>query len=146
MHVPVHSPWHPGYIDVAQTVLVILTVAGLFPDRPSYITFAPFLLIYLRCSFFFIYLFYLFIFREREGEKQQCVLASCVRPTGGPGPKPRHVPQLGIELATLWFTARAQSTELHQPGQMFLISVPTELIHFFSYMFIDLRERGREKH
>ena len=23
----------PGYIDVAQTVLVILTMAGLFPDR-----------------------------------------------------------------------------------------------------------------
>ena len=34
MHIPVHSPWLPGYIDVAQTVLVILTMAGLFPDRP----------------------------------------------------------------------------------------------------------------
>ena len=31
MHIPVHSPWLPGYIDVVQTV--ILTVAGLFPDR-----------------------------------------------------------------------------------------------------------------
>ena len=35
----------------------------------------------------------------------------------GPGPKPRHVPRLGIELATLCFTARAQPAELHQPGQ-----------------------------
>ena len=24
----------PGYIDVRQTVLVLLTMAGLFPDRP----------------------------------------------------------------------------------------------------------------
>ena len=27
-------------------------------------------------------------------------------PTWGPGPQPRHVPWLGIELATLWFTDR----------------------------------------
>ena len=32
MHIPARSPWLPGYIDVAQTVLIILTVAGLFPD------------------------------------------------------------------------------------------------------------------
>ena len=34
MCIPVHSPWLPGYIDVTQTVLIILTVAGLFLDRP----------------------------------------------------------------------------------------------------------------
>ena len=34
MRIPVHSPWLPGYINVAQTILVILTMAGLFPDRP----------------------------------------------------------------------------------------------------------------
>ena len=34
MHLPVHSPWLPGYIDVTQTILVILTMAGLFLDRP----------------------------------------------------------------------------------------------------------------
>ena len=32
--IPVHSPWLPGHIDVMQTVLVILTMAGLFLDRP----------------------------------------------------------------------------------------------------------------
>ena len=32
------------------------------------------------------------------------------------GPQPRHVPWLGIELVTFWFAARAESTELHQPG------------------------------
>ena len=30
----VHSLWLPDYIDVTQTVLVILTMAGLFLDRP----------------------------------------------------------------------------------------------------------------
>ena len=34
MHIPVHSPWLPGYINVVQTILVILTMAVLFPDRP----------------------------------------------------------------------------------------------------------------
>ena len=31
---PVPSPWLPGYIVVAHTVLVTLTMAGLFLDRP----------------------------------------------------------------------------------------------------------------
>ena len=34
MRIPIHFPWLPGYIDVSQTVLVILTMAGLFSDRP----------------------------------------------------------------------------------------------------------------
>ena len=34
MSIPVHSTCQPGYIDVAQTILVVLTTAGLFPDRP----------------------------------------------------------------------------------------------------------------
>ena len=34
MYIPVHPPWLPGYIDVMQTILIILTMAGLFPDRP----------------------------------------------------------------------------------------------------------------
>ena len=33
MCIPVHSPWLPGYINVAQTILIILIMAGLFPDR-----------------------------------------------------------------------------------------------------------------
>ena len=35
MHIPAHSPWLPGYADVTQTILIILTTVGLFPDRPS---------------------------------------------------------------------------------------------------------------
>ena len=30
MCIPVHSPWLAGYIDVEQTILVTLPVAGLF--------------------------------------------------------------------------------------------------------------------
>ena len=30
--IPVHSPWLPGYINIVQTVLIILMMAGLFPD------------------------------------------------------------------------------------------------------------------
>ena len=36
MCIPVQSPWLPGNINVVQTVLVILTMAGLFPDRSVY--------------------------------------------------------------------------------------------------------------
>ena len=34
MCIPVHSPWLPGYMDVVQIILVTVTMAGLFPDRP----------------------------------------------------------------------------------------------------------------
>ena len=34
MWIPVHSPWLPGCMDVSQTILVILTMTGLFLDRP----------------------------------------------------------------------------------------------------------------
>ena len=31
---PAHSPWLPGYTKVTQIILIILTMVGLFPDRP----------------------------------------------------------------------------------------------------------------
>ena len=34
--IPVHSLWLPGYMDVLQTILVILTMAGLFLNRPCF--------------------------------------------------------------------------------------------------------------
>ena len=33
MCLPVHSPWLPGYINVTQTIVVILTMTGLFLER-----------------------------------------------------------------------------------------------------------------
>ena len=37
MHIPVHPPWLPGRIDVTQTILLILTMAGLFSRQNIYI-------------------------------------------------------------------------------------------------------------
>ena len=37
MHIPVHSPWLPCYIDVTHTVLFTLMMVGLFLDRPHII-------------------------------------------------------------------------------------------------------------
>ena len=34
MHFPVYSPWLPGYINIMQTILIILTMAVLFLDIP----------------------------------------------------------------------------------------------------------------
>ena len=62
--------------------------------------------------------FYLLLER-REGKRgREASMCGCLShgPRWGPGLQPRHVLWLGIELATLWFTVRAQSTELHQPG------------------------------
>ena len=54
-------------------------------------------------------------------------------PTWGPGLQPRHAPSLGIELATLWFAARTQSTELHQAGlKMHIFYLISILIHILS--------------
>ena len=33
MYIPVHYPWPSGHIDVAQTILIMLTMAGLLLDR-----------------------------------------------------------------------------------------------------------------
>ena len=59
-------------------------------------------------SLFLIYFIYLYmLYRldggegKREGEKQHCVVA----PYWGPGWQPRHMPWLGIEPVTLWFTS-----------------------------------------
>ena len=40
MCIPVHSPWLPGYNDVTQTVLVMLTVAGLFRTNLTHIRYS----------------------------------------------------------------------------------------------------------
>ena len=67
------------------------------------------------------FIYFLEMGREggREGEKHQCVVASCVPLHWGPGPQPRPVPWLGIKLATLWFTDWHSTTEPHQPGMFF---------------------------
>ena len=36
MSIPVHSPWLPSDINVTQAILIILTMAGIFPERSTY--------------------------------------------------------------------------------------------------------------
>ena len=67
--------------------------------------------------YFFIYLcihwlifVFNFFFREgkggREGEKHQCVVASCMPPAGDLTCNPGICPRLRMEPATLWFTGQ----------------------------------------
>ena len=91
-HTPVHSPWLPGYINVAQIVLVML-MAGLFQDRLylSIYHLSIYLSIYLPTYHLSIYTyvciyrytyryslpkdtsidFYFIIFLEREDRKER---------------------------------------------------------------------------
>ena len=55
MCIPVHSPWLPVYNDVAQTILVILTVAGIFLDTQVYIC----IYVYITSSLFIQILIYI---------------------------------------------------------------------------------------
>ena len=57
---------------------------------------------------------------EREGEKHQCVVAPHVLPNGDGARNPGMSPDWELNWPPLGLQARAQSTELHQPG-LFLI-------------------------
>ena len=62
MRIQVHSPWLPGYTDVAHTILIILTRIGLFLDRPHI---SGQLLFFLLDSF---NIFVLYLILSVEGE------------------------------------------------------------------------------
>ena len=51
---------------------------------------------------------FIYFFRKRKGQekRRETLMCGCLlyTPYWGPGPQPRHVPWLGIEPATLWFT------------------------------------------
>ena len=57
-----------------------------------------------------LFMFYLFLEREREGEiekkKHHCVVASCTPPTGDPASNPGMCPRLGTEPVSPWFKGR----------------------------------------
>ena len=75
----------------------------------------------LHLLFFFFQILFIYFQREGKGGRKKGRETSVCGylshgPHWGPGRQPRHVLQLGIEPAILWFAACAQSTELHQPG------------------------------
>ena len=71
---------------------------------------------------FCLKIFYLFIFRERgrdgerEGEKHQCVIASCVPTTGHLSHNPGMCPDWESDQRPIGSQGGTQSTEPHQPG------------------------------
>ena len=74
--------------------------------------------------FLFLFLrFHLFIYFFRAGkgrrkvEKHQCVVASCMSPTGELAHNPGMCPDWELNLWPFGLQPSTQSTELHQPGQ-----------------------------
>ena len=65
-----------------------------------------------------IYIF-IYLFLEREGEKQQCVVASHVPPTGDPAHNLGMCYDWELNQGPFGLQAGAISTEPHQPGQIF---------------------------
>ena len=67
----------------------------------------------------------LFIFRERgkegerEGEKHRCVVASCMPPVGDLAHNPGRCPDWESNGRPFGSQAHVQSTEPHQPGELF---------------------------
>ena len=53
---------------------------------------------------------------EREGEKHQCVVASCAPPTGDLAHNPGMCPDWELNQRSPGSQAGTQSTEPHQPG------------------------------
>ena len=67
---------------------------------------------------------------EREGEKHQCVVASHAPPTGDSASNPGMCSDWASNQRPFGLQAGAQSTEPHQPGQIFAHF----LIRFFCYL------------
>ena len=114
--------------------LPMLSARPLDPTRTSQLC-EPidFLWVWARVNFIYVLFFsffkkrfYLFIFREGKGRRKrgrETSMCGCLSytPYWGPGPQPRHVPWLGIELATLWFTG-PHSIHWATPARAYLCS------------------------
>ena len=72
--------------------------------------------------FFFIFKDFIYLFlergkrREKEGEKHQCVVASCASPTGDLARNPGMCPDWESNQRPFVSQVSAQSTEAHQSG------------------------------
>ena len=81
--------------------------------------------------------------REKERKRNISVWLCLVCPCQGPGSQPRHVPWLGIEPVTLWFTGLCSINSLSHTSQTggFIF-----YFIFFKILFIYLfLERGEER-
>ena len=73
---------------------------------------------FLFCNFRFLFIYFQGEGREgeRKGEKHQCVVASCVPPSGDLAHNPGMCPYWESNQRPFGWQASTQSTELHQPG------------------------------
>ena len=90
----------------------------------------------LDYSIIFFKILFIYFYTERKGERQRGGETSvCGCPSRGPhwgsGPQPRHVPWLGIKLATLWFTAHAQSMSYTSQGSITFLILTCGCIYWF---------------
>ena len=87
--------------------------------------------------FFFFFKFNLLIFRERgregerEGEKHQCVVASCMSSTGDLACNPGMCPEWESHQRPFGLQASTQCTEPHQPG--LVITSPIIKVWLWTY-------------
>ena len=89
--------------------------------------------------------FYLLLERGRERERgRETAMCGCLSgaPYWGPGPQTRHMPWLGIEPVTLWFTGSTQSSQ----GISSVFEILTWGL-FIDCLCLSIREReeGRER-
>ena len=104
-HLRIFLPYHIHTCSYIITVLVNMQLSFIFQFTYHRIFINT---IFVTTIFYFLkHFIYLFLERgrkgEREGVKHQCVVASSTPPTGC-SLQPRHVPCLGIEPATPWFS------------------------------------------
>ena len=87
------------------------------------------------CTHFFKKILFIYFERGegREGEKHQCVAASCVPPTGDLACNPDMCPNRESDWR-LGFTGQHLTTEPHQPRQVFNLN-EDQLANFFFHTF-----------
>ena len=91
MHIVVHCPWLPCYIDVVQAVLVTLTMALLFLDRPHRYNLQTY-----TFSFWFIYVAMMWYIQWKENNLSS-LSGSCLSCDGGEAKKGKWHRWKGLE-------------------------------------------------
>ena len=91
VYIPVHPPGLPGCTNVTQTTVVILTEAGLFPDRP--------------CICMYLCVFYISIVSYTNKDfKEQCSSVYSWRMTWERC-KHASLPGISSVLSLIWFSS-----------------------------------------
>ena len=128
---------------ICSSSLIVLAIFGSF--QCIYLIYIL-LSAYLSILGFYIILlfrrFYFFIFRERgrkgerKGKKHQCVAASHTPPTGDLVHNPGMCFDWELNRRPFGSQASTQSTEPHQPGRVFNITLNGTILSLIFHVFI----------